>query len=189
MRHAETIVLPRKSLDFLAGQDRRKGPTCHIGIWLQPTPELEAAMAPKAAAFGVLLLSAAAESGWSALSQPTFGRRTQALPDGFEINETMNGSIPITVIPSWDIFLGFSDRQKTIEGRMSLNIVYGEEAENFVEHPENMVDVVNFGSGSGDINVLSKVRLWDPQTTKTASSISKIYAGDFSQSLYPYVSR
>ncbi|CAE7306486.1 unnamed protein product [Symbiodinium sp. CCMP2592] len=108
-------------------------------------------MAPKAAAFGVLLLSAAAaDSGWSALSQPTFGRRTQALPDGFEINETMNGSIPITVIPSWDIFLGFS--LKTIEGRMSLNIVYGEEAENFVEHPENMVDVVNFGSGSGDIN-------------------------------------
>lgn len=144
-------------------------------------------MAPKAAAFGVLLLSAAAtDSGWSALSQPTFGRRTQALPDGFEINETMNGSIPITVIPSWDIFLGFSDRLKTIEGRMSLNVVYGEEAEDFVEHPENMVDVVNFGSGSGDINVLSKVRLWDPKTTKTASSVSKIYAGDFSQSLYPY---
>ena len=51
----------------------------------------------------------------------------------------------------------------------------------------NMVDVLNFGSGSGDINVMSSLKLWDPKSGKTATSVSKTYVGEFSQSNSPYV--
>ena len=139
-------------------------------------------------AFRLLCLLSVAAGDLNVESLLSSGRRAQSLPEGFEINETLNGSIPITVIPSWDIFLGFSDRQKSISGRMSVNVVFTEEAEALVERPEQMVDVVNFGSGSGDINSLGKVKLWDPVTAQTALSVNKIYAGEFSQSLYPYAS-
>ena len=51
----------------------------------------------------------------------------------------------------------------------------------------NMVDISNFGSGSGNINKMSALKLWDPRSGKTATSVSKTYVGEFSQSLYPYV--
>ena len=53
--------------------------------------------------------------------------------------------------------------------------------------PRNMVDVLNFGSGSGDINVMSSLKLWDPRSGKTATTVSKTYVGEFSQSAFPYV--
>ncbi|CAK9019004.1 unnamed protein product [Durusdinium trenchii] len=144
-------------------------------------------MARSPAVLALLLICRAQE--WDHLfdeSTQAVDRRMQALPDGFEINETLNGSIPLTVIPSWDVFLAFSDREKFIKGRMSIATIYGEEATTFVTNPENMVDVVNFGSGSGDISVLSSLRLWDPKTGKQATSVSKTYVGQFSQSLYSY---
>ncbi|CAJ1375444.1 unnamed protein product [Effrenium voratum] len=112
-------------------------------------------------------------------------RRVQDLPRGFEFNETMNGWIPLTIIPSWDVFLGFSDKQKYIKGRMTIGTVYPEVATTFVEKPEDMVDVQNFGSGSGDITTMSSLKLWNPKVGKS-TSISKTYVGEFSQSLYPY---
>ena len=50
-----------------------------------------------------------------------------------------------------------------------------------------MVDVLNFGSGSGDINVMSSLKLWDPRSGKTATTVSKTYVGEFSQSAFLYV--
>jgi len=39
-------------------------------------------------------------------------------------------------VPSWDIFLGFSDKKKYIKGRMSIATIYPEEAAVFVTNPE-----------------------------------------------------
>lgn len=140
-----------------------------------------------ASRFLCLVFFRAAAVDWSEIFEnQSPGRHLQSLPDGFEINQTMNGTIPLTVVPSWDIFLSFSDRQKYIKGRMSLATIYPEIATTFVEHPEHMVDVVNFGSGSGDINTMSSLKLWDPKSGKTATTVSKTYVGEFSQSLYPY---
>lgn len=33
---------------------------------------------------------------------------------------------------------------------------------------------------------MSSLKLWDPKSGKQAISVSKIYVGEFSQSLYPY---
>jgi len=140
-----------------------------------------------ASRFLCLVFFRAAAVDWSEIFEnQSPGRHLQSLPDGFEINQTMNGTIPLTVVPSWDIFLSFSDRQKYIKGRMSLATIYPEIATTFVEHPEHMVDVLNFGSGSGDINTMSSLKLWDPKSGKTATTVSKTYVGEFSQSLYPY---
>jgi len=128
----------------------------------------------------------AAANSWS-IMEDWEGRRLQALPDGFEINETLNGSIPLTVLPSWDTFLQFSDKNKYVKGRLSITTIFPEEeATKFVSDPENMVDVVNFGSGSGDINRMSAIRLFSPKTGEVSTSISKNYVGEFSQSAFPY---
>lgn len=144
------------------------------------------------AAFGlvvVVLCRVAVAQDWAAIYESHASpdpRRLNTLPDGFEINETLNGSIPLTIVPSWDMFLGFSDKKKYIKGRMSIATIYPEEAAAFVTNPENMVDVLNFGSGSGDINVMSSLKLWDPRSGKTATTVSKTYVGEFSQSAFPY---
>ena len=162
---------------------------CVLSFWLKvsklrPPALLHQKMASR---FLCLVFFRAAAVDWSEIYEnQSPGRQLQALPDGFEINETLNGTIPLTVVPSWDIFLGFSDRQKYIKGRMSLATIYPEIATAFVSNPEHMVDVVNFGSGSGDINTMSSLKLWDPKSGKTATTVSKTYVGEFSQSLYPY---
>ena len=136
--------------------------------------------------FYLIPLAAASWNSESSTSSAVSQRRTQALPAGYEIHELLNGSIPLIVIPTWDVFLGYSDAKKFIKGRMSIDVVYPEAAETFVERPENMVDIPNFGSGSGEINTLSQIKLWDPTTEQTATSVGKVYVGEFSQSLYPY---
>ncbi|CAE7380220.1 unnamed protein product [Symbiodinium natans] len=145
----------------------------HSIIWFKPQPFLEMARS-------VLCLTLAA--AWTSL----VGGLPQFLDERYQINQTLNGTIPLTIIPSWDVFLSFSDRTKVISGRLSFDTDYVEEAKKFNEHPENMVDVLNFGTGSAGINSLSGIKLWNPQLAQTATSVGKVYVGEFSQSLYPY---
>ncbi|CAJ1454878.1 unnamed protein product [Effrenium voratum] len=112
------------------------------------------------------------------------GRRLQEesrLPTGVTINGLGNSSVPIIVVPTWDIFLGFNDRQKLIQGRMTLVVVYPSDATTFVQNPASVVDVDNFGSGekyhSGTISVT------DTSTMTDLSSQSTVYVGEFSQAL------
>ena len=43
----------------------------------------------------------------------------------------ISGSIPLTIVPSWDVFLSFSDRSKWIKGKLSLTTIFTEEAQTF----------------------------------------------------------
>lgn len=108
---------------------------------------------------------------------------TDSLPSDIQIRDAVGVSLPITleVIPGWEIFLGFSDAQKLIKGRMTLNTVYPPEALNFVSNPELVVDVENFATG--EKHMMGTVNLWDKNSRKEKISASKVYVGDFSQSL------
>ena len=103
------------------------------------------------------------------------------------------------VIPAWEIFLGFSDAQKLIKGRMTINTaprlhtpfptleskllalkVYTPEASLFVSNPELVVDVENFATG--EKHMMGTINLWDKISRREKVSASKIYVGEFSQS-------
>lgn len=108
---------------------------------------------------------------------------TDSLPSDIQIRDAVGISLPIRleVIPGWEIFLGFSDAQKLIKGRMTLNTVYPPEALNFVSNPELVVDVENFATG--EKHLMGTINLWDNKSRKEKISASKVYVGDFSQSL------
>lgn len=108
---------------------------------------------------------------------------TDSLPSDVLIRDAVGISLPmkLEIIPGWEIFLGFSDAQKLIKGRMTLNTVYTPEALNFVSNPELVVDVENFATG--EKHLMGTINLWDNKSRKEKISASKVYVGDFSQSL------
>ena len=59
--------------------------------------------------------------------------------------------------------------------------VYPPEALNFVSNPELVVDVENFATG--EKHLMGTINLWDSKSRKEKISASKVYVGDFSQSL------
>jgi len=105
------------------------------------------------------------------------------LPSHIEIKDDNGVGLPIqlAVIPAWEIFLGFSDHQKLIKGRMTLNTVYPPSAHQFVSRPDLVVDLENFATG--EKHLLGTVTLWDPIAGEEMISASKVYVGEFSQSL------
>lgn len=64
---------------------------------------------------------------------------------------------------------------------LSVLKVYPPEALNFVSNPELVVDVENFATG--EKHMMGTVNLWDKNSRKEKISASKVYVGDFSQSL------
>lgn len=59
--------------------------------------------------------------------------------------------------------------------------VYPPEASAFVSSPELVVDVENFATG--EKHMMGTIKLWDRAAGAEKISASKVYVGDFSQSL------
>lgn len=99
-----------------------------------------------------LLLLAPATLAETDADVPAVGERQlqedEALPSGVRIKNAPNKSIELLVLPSWDIFLGFSDSRKIVEGRLTTIAVYENSAYQFVTEPYALIDVENFGDGT-----------------------------------------
>ncbi|CAK9021282.1 Uncharacterized protein SCF082_LOCUS15274, partial [Durusdinium trenchii] len=107
----------------------------------------------------------------------------RALPSGLEIKNGLNESIKLIVLPSWDIFLGFSDRRKIIEGRLTVISVYDMVGYEFVSEPHAIIDVENFGDGTK--RHMGTISVNDPVTRRESASTSTVYIGEFAQAASP----
>jgi len=107
----------------------------------------------------------------------------ESLPEGVRLKNAPNKSIELLVLPSWNIFLGFSDRRKVLEGRLTIIAVYENIALDFVENPHQMIDVENFGDG--EKRHMATLSLNNPTTGVESSSTSTVYIGDFAQATSP----
>jgi len=106
-------------------------------------------------------------------------RDGQEVIDGFKLKEAVNGSLDITIVPSFDIFLGFNDRRKSIEGKLTVLMMYFPEALLQVQNPQTIISVNNFADG--DRYLQGTVGLRDPFSGRDAWATSNIYVGHFSQ--------
>ncbi|CAE7519587.1 unnamed protein product [Symbiodinium natans] len=114
------------------------------------------------------------------------GRRlaTADLPEGLRLKEALNQSLDLTIFPTWDLFLGFSDRHKTIQGKMTVLLLYYAETLRFVSNPQLIVSVDNFGDGNRYLQ--GTIQLAD-SSGRDAFTTSNIYVGDFSQSNFDHL--
>jgi len=101
------------------------------------------------------------------------------MPGGFRLAEELNESIPLSVFPSWDLFLGFNDRQKTVQGKLTLMIMYDTIAYRYVQNPRDIIYMDNFATG--DLYPGGIISVVNSATGREAHSTSSIYVGDFSQ--------
>ncbi|CAE7505088.1 unnamed protein product [Symbiodinium necroappetens] len=104
--------------------------------------------------------------------------RSRELPEGLRLKEELNTSLALYVFPTWDLFLGFSDRHKNIQGKMSLTFFYYAESLRIVSDPQLIVTVDNFGDGTRYLQ--GKINLLDAQGYELFTT-SNIYVGSFSQ--------
>eukprot|EP00438_Fugacium_kawagutii_P011812 Skav229671 [mRNA] locus=scaffold4264:59938:61269:+ [translate_table: standard] len=107
----------------------------------------------------------------------------ESLPSGVRVKNALNESIELQIFPSWDIFLGFSDRRKILEGRLTIISVYEDIAYDFVTEPHGLIDVENFGDGTK--THLATLKLDNPMTGRESSSTSTVYIGEFAQAASP----
>lgn len=94
----------------------------------------------------------------------------EALPSGVRIKNAPNKSIELLVLPSWDIFLGFSDSRKIVEGRLTTIAVYENSAYEFVTEPYALIDVENFGDGTK--RHMATITVDNPMTGSSLSNYS-----------------
>ncbi|CAJ1354715.1 unnamed protein product [Effrenium voratum] len=113
------------------------------------------------------------------------------LSNAMQLKDGLNSSIALTVLPAWDLFLGFDDARKVIQGRLTVISMYPSSATRFVNQPRAIIDVENFGQG--DKREMGVISVVNPETGDDAESASTVYVGDFSQaandfemSCYPF---
>jgi len=104
--------------------------------------------------------------------------RSRELPEGLRLKEELNTSLALYVFPTWDLFLGFSDRHKNIQGKMSLTFFYYAESLRIVSDPQLIVTIDNFGDGTRYLQ--GKINLLDAMGHELFTT-SNIYVGSFSQ--------
>ncbi|CAL1158554.1 unnamed protein product [Cladocopium goreaui] len=134
-----------------------------------------------------LLLLAPATLAETDADVPAVGERQlqedEALPSGVRIKNAPNKSIELLVLPSWDIFLGFSDSRKIVEGRLTTIAVYENSAYQFVTEPYALIDVENFGDGTK--RHMATITVDNPMTGIESGSTSTVYVGEFAQAASP----
>lgn len=107
----------------------------------------------------------------------------ESLPEGVRLKNAPNKSIELLILPTWNIFLGFSDRRKILEGRLTIIAVYENIAHEYVSEPHGLIDVENFGDGTK--RHMATMTLSNPITGVESSSTSTVYIGEFSQASSP----
>eukprot|EP00931_Biecheleriopsis_adriatica_P093711 TRINITY_DN67440_c0_g1_i1.p1 TRINITY_DN67440_c0_g1~~TRINITY_DN67440_c0_g1_i1.p1 ORF type:complete len:424 (+),score=38.15 TRINITY_DN67440_c0_g1_i1:24-1274(+) len=118
-------------------------------------------------------------------------------PAGYQV-KGLASKIPLEVSPFWNLFLGFSDKDKTIDGKMSLSIFYQTYASDvdphsIVDDPAILIDIDNFAAGNkqrlGSINLVDGN---DEEAVSTSIAYTGAFsqaAGEFDMICYPFDSK
>ncbi|CAE8673773.1 unnamed protein product [Polarella glacialis] len=98
---------------------------------------------------------------------------------GFELRGHKESHLFVT--PIWQAFLGFNDARKMVEGKLAISMLYNEDTEAMVSDVRNLVQVVNYASGSSGQTNIGAVTLHATGDNETHKSTTTIYSGNFLQ--------